>query len=291
VVTQSEKTTGERVPRADKLNLLRDILHLLSEMGGVSGKKRLFYETKKKVTKPEYDFSVASTFDDYLIAGRMLALIKITKQAAKITAKGEQLVKTSKFGERDLGKFEKSFMRSLLLTYSPFRMFISIGFCEGRNFANESQLYLHGKCPHREELMKTYMQTKGHETDREARTLLGWSEQIGLVEFDEYSGQYYLVKDEGIDLNSFLRELRSIYPNVRDSRKKLALIPELRTQFCCSMNTSRKVFDNNLLKLNEIMPSKVQLGKASSSRDVVRKFGIHGKTFYYYYLKLVDELV
>lgn len=50
----------ERVPRADKLNLLRDVLHLLLEIGGVSGKRRLLNETIRSLTAPELEVWVAT---------------------------------------------------------------------------------------------------------------------------------------------------------------------------------------------------------------------------------------
>ena len=145
-------------------------------------------------------------------------------------------------------------------------------------------------CPSRNELLTSYMQLKGHETDREARTLLGWSQQIGLVEFDEYSLKYYLVRENRLDLDLFLKELCSIYLEIRDPRERVVLVPKLRANFCCRMKISRSDFDESVLELDRIMPSRVQLGKASSSREDVRRLGIKGKTFYYYYIKIAKDL-
>lgn len=286
-MTDREKTRPERVPRADKLNLIRDILHLLDEMGGISGGQRLFYETKKRITKPGVDFSVEITFDDYLTAEKKLGLMEVRKSVAKITKKGQRLVSISKFGNRGLKVSERKFFRSLLFDYPSFRMFLTIGFCEGRRFGDEDELYRFAKCPRREALVEAYMEATGQNTDREARTLLGWAVQTGLTEFDEYIGQYYLVRERDFDLDVFLDGLHSTYLKTRNPRTKMALIPDVRFLFCCSTNTSRSVFDECLLKLNESEPSKVQLARASSSRPDVLKFGIREKAFYFYYIKLV----
>jgi hypothetical protein len=278
----------ERVPRADKLNLLRDIIHLLNQMDGVSGTRRLFYETRRQVTKPEIDFSVESTFNDYLAAGDKLGLIMVTNTSAKILDKGKRLIAISRFGESKLGDKEKSLLKSLLLAYEPFRAFLGTGFCNGRAFLNEDELFSYAKCPRREEIIKAYMQTKRQDTDREARTLLGWGSQIGLTEFDEYSEHYYLIREQEVDLDSFLGTLREVYDDVRHPRTRIASVPEVRFRFCCSMNMQRQVFDNYLLQLFETKPLQVQLARGTTSRDEVLKFGIKGKRFYYYYIKLAD---
>jgi hypothetical protein len=286
-MVSSEKNVLERVPRADRLDLLRDILHLLAEFEGVSGKRRLLYETRQSMGKTEACLLDAATFEDYLAAGQVMTLLEETGDAVSITEKGTSLVKMGLFGYPNLVQIEQVFFKNLILEYQPFRTFINVGFRKGFDFSNYQQILIDDECPKRTELLRNYMKVKNHSTDREARTLLGWSQQIGLVEFDEYSQQYYLIRESPIDLDLFLKELYQIYLQIRDPVKKLSLIPELRATFCCSANISRKVFDETLLKLNELMPSKVQLGKASSSRDVVRKFGVHGKTFYYYYIKVV----
>jgi hypothetical protein len=284
--TEPEVARFERVPRSDKLHLLRDILHLLNEMDGISGTQRLFYETKKRITRPEVDFSVESTFNDYITTGNKLDLMTVRGTVAKISEKGRKLTEISRFGEPRLSNSEKNFFKSLLFAYLPFRIFLSFGFCNGRTFVDEDELYTHAKCPTREELLTAYMKIKGQDTDREARTLLGWSIQIGLIEFDEYSGHYYLTREQSIESDSFLDELRKVYVSVRHPRTKIALIPEARFRFCCSMNLQRRFFDNYVLQLYETKPSEVQLGKGSASRDDVLKFGIKGKRFYYYYIIL-----
>jgi len=286
-LTGPETTKPERVPRADKLNLVRDILHLLDDMGGTSGRRRFFYETRKKITKPDVDFSVESTFNDYLIAEKKLGLMKVRARAAKITRKGQRLVSISKFGDQALSESEKRLFRSLLFAYFSFRAFLIVGFCEGKEFINEDELYCFAKYPEREVIVKAYMKTTGQNTDREARTLLGWAVQVGLTEFDEYSGRYYLVKERHFDLDTFLKELRAAYLRTRSPRTKMALIPEVRFIFCSSTNSSRSFFDGYLLELHDSQPSKIQLAKASSSRQDVLKFGLRGKTFYYYYIRLV----
>lgn len=286
--TKSSAKISERVPRADKLNLLRDILHLLKKEGGIAGRRRLFYETKKNITQPEIDFSVESTFKDYLAIGNKLTLIKTTLSVAKMSEKGRHLVEISRFGERRLCKSEKKFFRSLLLAYHPFRIFLSAGFCEGRSFDSEEELYRHAKCPKRETLMKAYMEIKGQDTDREARTLLGWGIQIGLIELDEYSRRYYLTREKDIEIDSFLAELHKAYLSVRDPRTRTALIPEVRFHCCCSANIKRSVFDSYLMQLYEKNPSEILLGKGSASRADVLKFGVKDKTYYYYYIKMSD---
>lgn len=192
-------------------------------------------------------------------------MLKTTKNTVTITEKGRDLVKISKFGAPNLDEGEKNFLRPLVLDYSPFRTYISKGFLKGEVFANEEQLYAHyehSDCPKRKDLIESYMRFKGHRTDREARTLLKWSEQIGIVEVDEYSRKYYLIGKSIMDRESFISKLFKIYFEIWDPRKKVALIPELRTLFCCSLKISREVFDRNLLELYETMPSKVQLRKS-----------------------------
>lgn len=285
-MSDSDRQKLERVPRADRLDVLRDILNLLTDLGGVSGKKRLLYETRENTATEPY-FSDTTTFGDYLTSGQMLTLLEIRNNVVVITEKGSAFVKVGKFGETNLSKVEQSFLRPLCLEYQPFRTFIILGFCKGLDSSSLHQIYIDSECPKRKELLENYMQVKGHDSDREARTLLSWSQQIGLVEFDEYSLQYYLVREHPLDLDLFLRELSRTYLEIHDPRQRVALIPELRARFCCKMNVNRKVFDESVLELNRLMPSKVQLGKATSSREDVRKLGIHGKTFYYYYIKVI----
>jgi hypothetical protein len=135
------------------------------------------------------------------------------------------------------------------------------------------------------------MDEKGHTTDREARTLLGWSQQIDMVEFDGYSHRYYLIADRSIEQKEFLHNLKQAYLRIYEPKKQIALVPDLRITFCCQNKVSRALFDRYVLELEALMPSIVQLGKASSSREIVRRYGLHGKTFYYYYIKLVVDLI
>lgn len=289
LMTKASRLELERVPRADRLDLLRDILNLLTNLGGVSGKRRLLYETRKKLS-PETSFSDEAAFQDYLEAGQALTLMNVKNNAIAITEKGSAFVKMGKFGETNLLKVEQNFLKTLCFKYTPFRTFIIMGFHKGIEFLNIHQLYMGNICPGRKDLLTSYMQVKGHETDREARTLLGWSQQLGLVEFEEYSLKYYLVREKPLDLDLFLKELLRIYLEIRDPRERVVLVPKLRAHFCCRMKISRRDFDESMLELDRIMPSKVQLGKASSSREDVRRLGIKGKTFYYYYIKIAEGL-
>ena len=75
---KSESTRAERVPRADKLHLLRDITHLLNDSEGIAGRRMIFYKARDRVTKSEGDFAVESTFDDYISLGGKLGLMKVT---------------------------------------------------------------------------------------------------------------------------------------------------------------------------------------------------------------------
>jgi len=275
-----------RVPRADKLNLLRDIVHLLNEEGGISGKKRLFYKTRRRISKPEANFPVQSTFKDYLDIGTKLALFETTLSVARISKKGKHLVGISKFGGTRLLEPERKFFRSLLLEYRPFRIFLSIGFCDRVAFQSEDELFRYAGCPTRETIMRAYMETKRQDTDREARTLLGWSVQIGLVEFDEYYRRHYLTREKEVSLKSFLNILHKAFLKVREPRTGTALIPEVRFHCCCAGKIKRNIFDSNLMWLYEDRPSEIQLSRGSASRDEVLKFGIKGKTYYYYYIKL-----
>jgi hypothetical protein len=290
MVLPPQKNLYNRVPRADNLYLLRDTLHILYSLGETSSKSKLLNETVKTMQKPDRYFSDPSSFDDYLQVGEILDFIRIINESVILTERGKEFVKIDRF-KLGLSPGEGKYLKKLLYQYPPFRTFIIKGFRQNSG-VNNNQLSLYNKCPFRKDLLRSYMSEKGHNTDREARTLLAWSQQVGMVEFDNYSHRYHLIEERSdYDLSTFLKDLYKIYLEVRDSKAKVALIPEVRSPFCCFHSISRVAFDRMMLELNFLMPAIVQLGKASSSREIVRRFGIHGKPFYYYYVKIVEELM
>jgi hypothetical protein len=279
-----------RVPRADKLTLLRDTLHVLAKLDGITSKSRLLLETEKIMQTPDRYFTDPNSFEDYLTLGVFLSLIQRKENVIILLIKGKELVKLSSLSAPNLSNEEREFLQPLLLGYKPFKRFISDGFHKNSE-KDLNQVSVASICLTREELLSRYMDIKGHTTDREARTLLGWSLQAGMVEYDGYSHTYYLIEDRQIETDLFLKELKKSYAEIRDAKTQIALIPALRIKFCCDNRMPREIFDNTLLHLESLMPSIVQLGKASSSREIVRRYGIHGKTFYYYYIKLVVDLI
>ena len=276
-----------RAPRADKLNLARDILHLLVKHGGALTLKSLFVETEKEFTPPKTEIWKWETFYEYVVFLKRLKLARVAPPIVRILEAGRSIVSCSNFAEKDLGECEKQFFKSLLFSYAPFLDFLVTGFCRGKSFQNEEELREISECPRRVDLLRTYMKAHQQKDDREARAMLYWGTQIGLIEFDECHKSFLIVNPRRIDSDSFLTHLFQAYNESRDFKTRMALIPEVRFRCCCALKISRKIFDEYLIRFSNEHPTTIELGRASSSRTEVVKYGVIDNRNYYYYIKIV----
>ena len=281
-----QKTKLTRAPRADKLNLSRDILHLLSRNEGVMTLKRLFNATRAEFSPPKADIWQQETFNEYIVFLKRLELARVSRPIIRILDRGKTIVGCSDYGQEELGAFEKQIFKSLLLAYNPFKDFLSVSFCEGQSFHKERELFEKSKCPKRKDVLEAYLNAHGQKDDREVRTMLYWGIQVGLIEFDEYHNRFFLVNPRKLGQDSFIDELFKAYNKSQDFKTGLALIPEVRFLTCCSLKISKTIFDNNLIRQFKSQPSIIELGKASTSRIEVQKYGVTDKKSYYYYIRI-----
>jgi len=279
-----------RVPRADKLNLVRDILHILAKYGNVLTVNLLFAQTKEHFVPPKTEVWKRDTFNEYITFLKRLKLAIVTPVIVRILERGESLVGCSKYGQEELGDFEKQIFKQLLLSYPPFRDFLSVTFCGGQPFSNMKELFERSKCPRRTEMLKKYLIAYNQKDDREARTMFYWGTQVGLIEFDGYHDSLFLVNPRNIDPDFFLHQLSQACNETRDLKTGIALIPEVRFRICCAQKISRRVFDDYLIRSFNEHPTNIELGKGSISRTEVVKYGITYNKNHYYYIRMAKRV-
>lgn len=281
------------IPKADELYSVRDVLYIIHSRGGTVQRTALFQEARKLSAIRKLAPWSSPTFDEYLLLMGYLNLVTTDKGYVTLESDTVDFLRKNTWKVQEpLNDSEVLFLRNRLLKYKSLIRFLEIVFCSAKRFENFKKIVEESDAiKERMKVLHKWMDYFKLEDDRDARVLLSWCQQLGIVERDEYSNIYYLVSGENVSYQTFLQSLAKNYRETFDRDLRRAKIPDLRIRTCIDIHISMTTFDRMLLAVELKNPTSITMDRATSARGEVEQFGIKEKGFYYYYIKLEDDLL
>lgn len=266
-----------RVPRAPKLNSLKNLF--LSLDRNIT-KKKDFYTKASKIIGSDGKTYI----EEYLRLLSLFNLIVNKKDFIDLTPKGNKLI--SKFEPKnELTDNDKKIILDLLSELSIIQKFllnvfsydIKKDYLKDNLSLSDDEIYLK---------YHEYRQTKSKKnTDREARYIFNWLQQIDLLCHDLFIGKFYLTVRE-MDFPLFNYEIKKIYTTIRNKKTGWVEIPVLRYYFCSKFNIHPDLFNKLLIETAKDHFDTISLEKGSASREEVKREGLNMNQNIYFYIKM-----
>ncbi len=299
-------------PRADNLNIICDLVWLVSEGEIYDLPSFRMYTTTRQLMNGCKPWKSTRQYH-YTSALRDLELVNITREKAELTNKGCELAKTVHFGylqPRELRTDEKEFLRSHLILYKPFTRFLGRFLLTSKIFSCYKQLQAEGGIlafeKDRQSGIEVMIRPDGQTELLPPNmvyeikwTLKNWCKDLSLIDeiFLEYTFNhignrhrrvFFPLKIDAseMSLDDFKEKIDSLINsglyNVSHIR-----IPLLMYDYCTKYYISVRWFHLLLGKLYQKFPSKYRLEKTSAL--YVDKRYIHRINGYTNYPKVDDS--
>lgn len=266
-----------RVPRAPNLTSLKSLF--LSIDRHIIQKQDIYTKAAKVIG------SDAKTYvEEYLRLLSLFNLIVNKKDFVELTDKGKKLM--GKFDTKnELTSNDKKIIIDLLSKLPIIQKFLLsvFGYDIKNNYLNENltlsdnEIYLK---------YYEYRQTKSKKnTDREARYIFNWLQQVDLLYHDLFIGEFYLTVRE-MNLPLFNNELKKLYSSIKNKKTNWIEIPVLRYYFCSKFNIHPDLFNKLLVDSIKYNINDISLEKGSLSREEVKREGLNMNKNIYFYIKM-----
>lgn len=266
-----------RVPRAPNLTSLKSLF--LSIDRHIIQKQDIYTKAAKVIG------SDAKTYvEEYLRLLSLFNLIVNKKDFVELTDKGKKLM--GKFDTKnELTSNDKKIIIDLLSKLPIIQKFLLsvFGYDIKNNYLKENltlsdnEIYLK---------YYEYRQTKSKKnTDREARYIFNWLQQVDLLYHDLFIGEFYLTVRE-MDLPLFNNELKKLYSSIKNKKTNWIEIPVLRYYFCSKFNIHPDLFNKLLVDSIKYNINDISLEKGSLSREEVKREGLNMNKNIYFYIKM-----
>lgn len=292
-------------PRADNLNIICDLVWLVSEGEIHDSTSFRAYTTTRHLMDGRKPWKPTRQYH-YVSALRDLELVSLTRKTAELTDKGRELAKAVCFGylqPRELCQNEKEFLRANLLSYRPFVMFLEKFLVSSKEFQSYEQFHSDGGILIFEKDRKTgdqYLIRANDEREPLPKkmvyeikwTLKNWSKDLGLIDEifleqamnnigDRHKRVFFPIKTKAseISLGDLKSRIDSLINTTANGGNRVR-IPLLMYDFCVRYFISVEGFHYLLKRLSQEFPDHYRLEKIPSVFIDERPHNINGYSNY-----------